>query len=59
MEDQMLLDNLMHGGMAISVRKQKQIQPKILRENGNLSWTTEKQPGAGMKNNTVWRRAVI
>lgn len=37
MEDQMLLDNLMHGGMAISVRRQKKIQPKILRENGDLS----------------------
>lgn len=59
MEDHLLLDNLMHGGMAISVRKQKKTQLKILRENGDLAWTTENQPGAGMKNNTVWRRAVI
>jgi len=37
MEDQMLLGNLMYGGMALCVRKQKKIQPKILRENGDLS----------------------
>lgn len=36
MEDQMLLDNLMRGGMAIGVRKQKKIEPKILRENEDL-----------------------
>lgn len=59
MEDQMLLDNLTHGGMAIGVRKQKKIEPKILRENEDLPWTTENQPGAGMKNNTFWRRADI
>lgn len=59
MEDHMLLDHFMCGGMAISVRKQKKIQLKILRENGDLAWTTETQPGAGMKNNIVWRRAVI
>lgn len=58
MEDQMLLDNLLHGGTAVRVRKQKKMQPEILRENGSLSWTTEKQPGAGMKNNTVWRKTV-
>lgn len=59
MEVQMILDNFMHGGMAISVQKQKNIQPEILQENGDLSQTKKKQPGAGMKNNSVWRRAVI
>lgn len=29
------------------------IQPKIQKENGDMSWTTEKQPGGGMTSNTV------
>lgn len=58
-EIHMIWGNFVHGGMAVSVQKQKNIQPKILRENGDLSRTAEKQPGAGMKKNSVWRRAVI
>lgn len=28
------------------------IQPKIQKENGDMSRTTQKQPGSGMKSNT-------